>query len=100
MHLSLSQVFWKTVFEELHISFSVSPSCILCEHGSFPGGQWLPGAYINSAGISLSVNDKRGPDDVMIIWRDEGYDTLPVHRMTLKELNDEVWYVFLSSYTV
>lgn len=83
------------VFEELCISFSVPPSCVLRAHSSFPGGQWLPGAYMNSAGNCLSLNDKRGADDIVVIWRDEGYDSLPVHCMALKELNDEVWYVLL-----
>ncbi|ONK69440.1 uncharacterized protein A4U43_C05F22910 [Asparagus officinalis] len=91
--VSNPEVYWKMVFEELRVTFSVSPSCILLEHNSFPGGQWLPGAYINAAANCLSFNDKRGPDDVMVIWRDEECDSLPVQRMTLKELNREVCLV-------
>ncbi|WOK95424.1 putative acyl-activating enzyme 17, peroxisomal [Canna indica] len=87
------EAYWKMIFEEMDISFSVLPSCILHDHHSYPGGQWLPGAYLNSASLCLSVNDKRGLDDVVILWRDEGCDALPVHTMTLKELRTEVWLV-------
>ncbi|RRT47542.1 hypothetical protein BHE74_00039337 [Ensete ventricosum] len=75
------------------VSFSVPPSCILGDHDSYPGGQWMPGAYLNSASLCLSLNDKRGLDDVVILWRDEGDDSLPVHTMILKELRTEVWLV-------
>ncbi|KAK1315876.1 putative acyl-activating enzyme 17, peroxisomal [Acorus calamus] len=97
--VSNPEVYWKTVLDEMGVSFSVPPSCILRvheldgSHESYPGGQWLPGAFLNSAQNCLSLNDKRGLHDVMVIWRDEGYDDLPVHRMTLKELRAEVCLV-------
>lgn len=90
--------YWKIVLDELNISFSVPPSCILREHSlgeqsSYPGGQWLPGALLNSAGNCLTSNGKRSPGDIAIKWRDEGDDDLPVKNMTLDELRQEVWLV-------
>ncbi|CAL9057221.1 probable acyl-activating enzyme 17, peroxisomal [Musa acuminata AAA Group] len=87
------EAYWKMIFEEMGISFSVPPSCILRDHDSYPGGQWMPGAHLNAASLCLSLNDKRGLDDVVILWRDEGDDSLPVHTMTLKELRTQVWLV-------
>lgn len=74
------------------MSFSVPPQCILREDSSHPGGQWLPGAHLNPARNCLSLNGNRTLDDVMIVWRDEGEDTLPLKKMTLNELRTEVWY--------
>ncbi|KAJ0986811.1 hypothetical protein J5N97_005167 [Dioscorea zingiberensis] len=87
------EAYWNMVLEEMRISFFVRPSCILQENTCFPGGQWLPGAVLNSAWNCLNLNDKRSMDDVVIIWRDEGDDSLPVHRMSLKELRAEVCLV-------
>lgn len=87
------EAYWRILFEEMCILFSTPPSCVLQEDGSFPGGKWLPGAYINAASCCLSLNDKRGADDITLTWRDEGYDSLPLHSMTLKELNNEVCHV-------
>lgn len=92
------EVYWRMVFDEMDISFSVHPSCILCEDTSegrmlHPGGQWLPGAVLNSAGNCLSLNRKKSLDDIMVIWRNEGDDDLPVNCMTLKELRAEVFLV-------
>lgn len=83
----------------MNVSFSVPPSCILREYSTeedrllYPGGQWLPGVVMNSAGNCLSLNAKRSLDDVMVMWRNEGNDDLPLNCMTLKELHTEVWYV-------
>lgn len=91
------------IFDEMNISFSVPPSCILREHTTeegrvlYPGGQWLPGAVMNSAGSCLNLNGKKSVDDVMIKWRNEGDDELPVNFLTLKELSAEVWYVIFIS---
>ncbi|PIA63416.1 hypothetical protein AQUCO_00201036v1 [Aquilegia coerulea] len=91
--------YWKLVLDEMNVSFSVPPSCILYEysseegHPSYPGGQWLPGALLNSAENCLSVNSKRSLGDVVVKWRDEGDDEVPVKNMTLKELREEVWLV-------
>ncbi|XP_042382139.1 probable acyl-activating enzyme 17, peroxisomal [Zingiber officinale] len=87
------EAYWKMVFEEMDISFPVPPSCILRCTNLYPGGQWLPGAYLNSASLCLSLNGNRNLDDVAIIWRDEGYDALPVNTMTFKELRTKVWLV-------
>ncbi|KAH9778423.1 putative acyl-activating enzyme 17 (peroxisomal) [Citrus sinensis] len=97
--VSNPEVYWKTVLNEMSTSFSVPPQCILREnpngenHLSNPGGQWLPGAFVNPAKNCLSVNSKRSLDDIVIRWRDEGDSGLPVKSMTLKELRAEVWLV-------
>ncbi|KAK4844856.1 hypothetical protein QYF36_025159 [Acer negundo] len=95
--VSNPEVYWKTVLDEMSISFSEPPECILRKNphgeGSNPGGQWLPGGSVNPAKNCLSMNSKRGLDDIVIRWRDEGDDDVPVNRMTLKELRKEVWLV-------
>ncbi|XP_057465616.1 hexanoyl-CoA synthase [Actinidia eriantha] len=91
--VSNPEVYWETVLDEMSVSFSLPPQCILRENPSHPGGQWLPGAHLNPAKNCLSLNGKRTLDDGMVIWRDEGDDKLPVRKMTLKELRTEVWLV-------
>ncbi|XP_017973745.1 PREDICTED: probable acyl-activating enzyme 17, peroxisomal [Theobroma cacao] len=97
--VSNPEVYWKTVLDEMCVNFSVPPDCILHESTSEesrilnPGGKWLPGAFVNPAKNCLIVNSKRGLDDIVIRWRDEGDDDLPVKSMTLKELQLEVWLV-------
>ncbi|OMO60929.1 AMP-dependent synthetase/ligase [Corchorus capsularis] len=97
--VSNPEVYWKTVLDEMCVKFSVPPDCILCEspsedgHVVNPGGKWLPGAFLNPAENCLIVNNKRSLDDIVIRWRDEGDDDLPVKGMTLKELQEEVWLV-------
>ncbi|XP_022635171.1 probable acyl-activating enzyme 17, peroxisomal isoform X2 [Vigna radiata var. radiata] len=83
----------------MNISFSKPPECILRDSPtgedplSHPGGQWLPGASINPAQNCININGKRGLNDTVIIWREEQHDDLPLQRMTLKELREEVWLV-------
>ncbi|KAK7281689.1 hypothetical protein RIF29_09886 [Crotalaria pallida] len=97
--VSNPEVYWKTVLDEMNLSFSKPPQCILHESLpgesplSYPGGQWLPGASINPAENCLNLNAKRSLNDTVIIWRDELHDDLPVQRMTLKILREEVWLV-------
>ncbi|KAL9337702.1 hypothetical protein Peur_069471 [Populus x canadensis] len=97
--VSNPEVYWKTILDEMSISFSVPPHCILSENTSResslanPGGQWLPGAYVNPAKTCLTLNCKRNLDDVVIRWRDEGNDDMPVSSLTLEELRSEVWLV-------
>ncbi|KAI8013115.1 putative acyl-activating enzyme 17, peroxisomal [Camellia lanceoleosa] len=91
--VSNPEVYWKTILDEISVSFLVPPQCILRENQSHPGGQWLPGAHLNLAKNCLSLNGKRTLDDIMVIWRDEGDDKMPVNKMTLKELRTEVWLV-------
>ncbi|KAG6746909.1 hypothetical protein POTOM_049285 [Populus tomentosa] len=97
--VSNPEVYWKTILEEISLSFSVPPQCILSENTSResslanPGGQWLPGAYVNPAKTCLTLNCKRTLDDVVIRWRDEGNDDMPVSSLTLEELRSEVWLV-------
>lgn len=93
----LFQAFWKIALEEMNVSFSVPPQCILRETPSQPGGQWLPGAYLNPAKNCLLLNGKRSLNDTVIIYRDEGDDEAPVKRLTLKELQSAVWYVYISN---
>lgn len=87
------EVFWKTVLEEMNVSFSVPPQCILRETPTQPGGHWLPGAYLNPAKNCLMSNGKRSLNDMVIIYRNEGEDESPVKRLTLKELRYAVWTV-------
>ncbi|KAI4344026.1 hypothetical protein L6164_011303 [Bauhinia variegata] len=97
--VSNPEEYWTTVLDEMDVSFSKQPECILQEnlpggsHLSNPCGQWLPGAFLNPAKNCLNLNGKRRLNDPMIIWRDEVHNDLPVHRMTLKELRQEVWLV-------
>lgn len=97
--VSNPEVYWKTILDEISVSFSVPPQCILSENTSResslanPGGQWLPGAYVNPAKTCLTLNCKRTLDDVVIRWRDEGNDDMPVSSLTLEELRSEVWLV-------
>ncbi|CAK9147864.1 unnamed protein product [Ilex paraguariensis] len=91
--VSTPEVYWTTILDEMNISFSVSPECILREDPSHPGGQWLPGACLNPAKNCLSLNSKRTLDDIMVISRDEGDDEMPINKMTLKELRSAVWLV-------
>ncbi|XP_060204868.1 hexanoyl-CoA synthase-like isoform X2 [Lycium barbarum] len=88
--------YWKIVFEEMNISFSVSPECILRETPLHPGGQWLPGARLNPAKNCLRLNAKRSLSDIVVITRDEGDDEAPVTRLTLEELRSAVWRVAYS----
>ncbi|KAG5572189.1 hypothetical protein H5410_061955, partial [Solanum commersonii] len=81
--VSDQEVFWKTILEEMNISFSAPPECILRESPSHPGGQWLPGARVNRKNC-LSLR-KRTLSDVAIIWRNEGNDEAPVEKMTCQE---------------
>lgn len=85
-------MYWKIIFEEMNISFSVSPECILHETPLHPGGQWLPGARLNPAKNCLRLNAKRSLSDIVVITRDEGDDEAPVTKLTLEELRSAVWY--------
>ncbi|GMH21538.1 hypothetical protein Nepgr_023380 [Nepenthes gracilis] len=87
------EVYWKILFEEMGLSFSSLPHCILHESSSYPGGQWLPGAFVNPAKSCLCLNSKRNLDDVAVVWRDEGEDDMPVKKLTLQVLRTEVWLV-------
>ncbi|CAA0815311.1 Probable acyl-activating enzyme 17- peroxisomal [Striga hermonthica] len=90
--VSNPEVFWKTLFEEMKVSFSVPPKRILCEDPSHPGGKWLPGATINPAKSCLT-GAKWNLTDTAVMWRDETDDELLVNKMTLKELRTTVWLV-------
>ncbi|KAJ0750732.1 putative ANL domain-containing protein [Helianthus annuus] len=78
----------------MSVSFSVPPNRI--EDPSqesqllHPGGQWLPGAYVNPAGNCLNLNSKRKLSDIAVIWRDEGDDESPVNKVTFEKLRSEV----------
>lgn len=85
------QAYWKMVFEEMGITFSVQPSCILRENDAYPGGEWLPGAVLNAAANCLTAKPGRSSDDVAIVWRDEGKDSEPLNFVTLEELRKKVW---------
>ncbi|KAI3985576.1 hypothetical protein MKX01_033859 [Papaver californicum] len=104
--VSKPEVYWQMILDEMNISFSVPPICIFREHPTEegrlanPGGQWLPGAFLNSSENCLALNGKRRLDDIAVIWRDEGDDNLPLHQMTLKGLKEEVCLVANALYTL
>lgn len=85
--------YWKMVFEEMGVAFSVEPSCILRENDAYPGGEWLPGAVLNAAANCLSAKPGRGSDDAAIVWRDEGKDSEPLNFVTIEELRKKVCLV-------
>ncbi|XP_057517395.1 probable acyl-activating enzyme 17, peroxisomal [Amaranthus tricolor] len=87
------EVYWKCILEEMGVSFSKPPYCILYENSSYPGGQWLPGCFLNPAKICLSLNGERNLDSIAVLWRNEGEDNMPIKKMTLQELRGEVWLV-------
>ncbi|KAK9073268.1 hypothetical protein SSX86_007592 [Deinandra increscens subsp. villosa] len=93
------EVFWRTILDEMSVSFSVPPNRILVDDPSedsqfvHPGGQWLPGAYVNPARNCLDLNSKKKLSDIAVIWRDEGGDEMPVNKMTFENLRSEVWLV-------
>ncbi|KAL2479106.1 putative acyl-activating enzyme 17 [Forsythia ovata] len=91
--VSNPEVYWKTILEEMNISFSVPPECILREDTTRPGGHWLPGAHTNPAKNCLCLNEMRTLDDIALMWQDEGDDEVPVKRMTFQELRSAVWLV-------
>lgn len=93
-------MYWTTILDELNILFSVPPKCILDKDtsGDNPGGNWLPGAYLNPARNCLTNGLNRSSDDTVIRWRDQGSDHLPVNTMTLVELRVQVWYDFSHPY--
>ncbi|TVU09398.1 hypothetical protein EJB05_42870 [Eragrostis curvula] len=80
------EAYWKMVFDEMGIEFSVKPSCILRESDAYPGGEWLPGAVLNAAANCLTAKPGRNSNDVAIVWRDEGKDSDSLNYMTLEEL--------------
>lgn len=88
--VSSPEVYWKTVLDEMNISFSTPPECILRENSSLPGGHWLPGAYVNPAKNCLTLNKKRTLDNIAVLWRDEGDPQLILQKMTVKELRSRV----------
>ena len=85
------QAYWKMVFEEMAITFSVEPSCILRDSDAYPGGEWLPGAVLNAAANCLTAKPGRTSSDVAIVWRDEGKDSEPLNFVTVEELRKKVW---------
>ncbi|XP_010040496.2 probable acyl-activating enzyme 18, peroxisomal isoform X4 [Eucalyptus grandis] len=89
-------VYWSIALNELSLSFCRPPSCILdTSDKSKPRGTWLPGAVFNIAECCLlpSQQQRRGDDNIALVWRDEGYDHMNVNCMTLKELREQVMLV-------
>ncbi|XP_030524325.1 probable CoA ligase CCL12 [Rhodamnia argentea] len=93
---SMFHVYWSIILNELSISFHRPPSCILyTSDKSKPSGTWLPGAVLNIAECCLlpSQRQRKGDDSIALVWRDEGNDHMSVHRMTVKELREQVMLV-------
>ncbi|VAI17801.1 unnamed protein product [Triticum turgidum subsp. durum] len=87
------EAYWKMVFEEMAITFSVEPCCILRDSDAYPGGEWLPGAVLNAAANCLTAKPGRTSSDVAIVWRDEGKDSEPLNFVTVEELRTKVCLV-------
>ncbi|XP_066399362.1 probable acyl-activating enzyme 17, peroxisomal isoform X2 [Miscanthus floridulus] len=87
------EAYWKMVFEEMDVEFSVEPSCIWRENAAYPGGEWLPGAELNAAANCLTAKPGRSSDSPAIVWRDEGKDSEPLNFMSLEELRKKVCLV-------
>eukprot|EP00252_Welwitschia_mirabilis_P004641 TRINITY_DN14944_c0_g1_i1.p1 TRINITY_DN14944_c0_g1~~TRINITY_DN14944_c0_g1_i1.p1 ORF type:complete len:739 (+),score=151.86 TRINITY_DN14944_c0_g1_i1:56-2272(+) len=90
------EIYWKMLLSELDIQFHVPPSQILEfsvpeTSEFFPGGRWLPGALLNAAENCLLESSKRKSSDPAIIWRGEQEDDLPLKRLTLEQLRQQVW---------
>ncbi|KAG5032317.1 hypothetical protein JHK82_015893 [Glycine max] len=97
--VSNPEIYWKCVLNEMSISFSKPPECILHDRPpgegplSHPSGKWLPRASINPAHNCLNVNSERCLNDIVIIWHEEQHDDLPLKRMILEELRENVWSI-------
>ncbi|CAD6344019.1 unnamed protein product [Miscanthus lutarioriparius] len=89
------EAYWKMVFEEMDVEFSVEPSCIWRENAAYPGGEWLPGAELNAAANCLTAKPGRSSDSPAIVWRDEGKDSEPLNFMSLEELRKKVWWDYI-----
>ncbi|CAN6174185.1 unnamed protein product [Urochloa humidicola] len=87
------EAYWKMVFEDMGVEFSVEPSCIWRDSDVYPGGEWLPGAELNAAANCLTAKPGRSSEDVAIVWRDEAKDSEPLNFMTLEELRKKVCLV-------
>lgn len=90
------EVYWSIVVKALAVRFHEDPRCILDKSDKLNhGGLWFPGSVLNIAECCLlpGSSPKKQDDDVAIIWRDEGHDDLPVNRLLLRELREQVMMV-------
>lgn len=88
--------------KELSVMFHEAPKTILdTSDKSKDGGNWFPGAILNIAECCLLPMHflKRTDDSVAIVWQNEGSDDSPVNHMSLKELRNQVMYVYFASST-
>jgi Acetyl-coenzyme A synthetase N-terminus len=95
MHLLIydSQIYWSIMMKELSVKFQHPPKCILDRSDkSKQGGSWFPGAVLNIAECCLYPVPFQNKTDnsVAIIWRDEGFDDLPINYVSVKELREQV----------
>ncbi|KAJ3705486.1 hypothetical protein LUZ61_009191 [Rhynchospora tenuis] len=90
------EIYWSIVMKELSVKFQHPPKCILDRSDkSKEGGSWFPGAVLNIAECCIYPVPYQNKTDnsVAIIWRDEGFDDLPVNYVTVKELREQVMMV-------
>lgn len=88
-----SQIYWSIVIKELSVKFLHPPKCILNQSDkSKQGGSWFLGAVLNIAECCIYPVPSQNKTDnsVAIIWRDEGFDDLPVNYVSVKELREQV----------
>ncbi|KAJ1701100.1 hypothetical protein LUZ63_000879 [Rhynchospora breviuscula] len=90
------EIYWSIVMKELSVKFQHPPKCILDRSDkSKEGGSWFPGAVLNIAECCIYPVPFQNKTDnsVAIIWRDEGFDDLPVNYVSVKELREQVMMV-------
>lgn len=91
------QAYWSIVLKELSVSFHEAPKCIFdTTDKSKHGGTWFPGSSMNIAECCLLPRSHPRKEDISlaVVWRDEGSDNSEISHMTLKELREQVMYVF------
>ncbi|XP_078180968.1 acyl-activating enzyme 18 isoform X1 [Carex rostrata] len=90
------EIYWSIVTKELSVKFQHPPKCILDRSlKSKEGGLWFPGGVLNIAECCIYPVPFQNKTDssVAIIWRDEGFDDLPVNYVSVKELREQVMTV-------
>ncbi|KAG9456398.1 hypothetical protein H6P81_000906 [Aristolochia fimbriata] len=90
------EVYWQIVLKQLSVQFRKNPICVLDRGDSSKhNGTWFPGSVLNIAECCLLPMKSIGKEDssIAILWRDEGEDHLPVNKLLLKDLREQVMMV-------
>ncbi|KAG0500630.1 hypothetical protein HPP92_000702 [Vanilla planifolia] len=90
------EVYWSIVMKELSVIFRDKPKAILDTSDKLKeGGALFPGAVLNITECCLlpSNSPKKTDESLVMLWRNEGFDDLPVNSLSLKELREQVMMV-------